>query len=91
MAPAGNRKGKQVMNGLDSAISDYERRRQAQARSNEANKRTLFDALTAANITEVHVDFDGEGDSGQIESVNGFRGEERAELPATMVRVQNVA
>ena len=35
----------------------------------DANRAVLFDALTAAGITEVVVEFDGEGDQGQIEGI----------------------
>ncbi|OZA04478.1 MAG: hypothetical protein B7Y02_16365, partial [Rhodobacterales bacterium 17-64-5] len=40
-----------------------------------ANKDRLFDALTAAGISHVTVTFDGEGDSGQIESIAAWSGE----------------
>jgi hypothetical protein len=79
------------MNDTDSVMSDYERHREARAQLSEGNKRAVFDTLAAAGITHVHVEFDGEGDSGQIESVTAFRGEERSDLPATGVRVHNVA
>jgi hypothetical protein len=36
------------------------------------NKKTVFDALAEAGIHTVHVAFDGYGDSGQIEGINGF-------------------
>lgn len=36
------------------------------------NKATLFGALAAMGIHTVVVTFDGAGDSGQIESINGF-------------------
>src|ERR1017187_6492097 len=68
------------MNDPDTVMSQFERHRQARAKLSEGNKGVVFDALAAANITQVHVEFDGEGDSGQIESVLAFRGEERAEL-----------
>ena len=35
-----------------------------------ANQERLFDALSTAGITHVTVTFDGEGDSGQIESIS---------------------
>lgn len=35
----------------------------------DLNKTALFDALAAADVTEVAVNFDGYGDEGQIESV----------------------
>lgn len=52
-----------------------------------ANKTTLFDALTAAGITHVTVTFDGEGDSGQIESVDAFQGDTPVDLPTTKIAV----
>ena len=39
-----------------------------------ANKDRLFDALSIAGITHVTVNFDGEGDSGQIESISIWAG-----------------
>src|SRR5580700_10892049 len=80
-----------VMNDIDTAMRNYERERQIRAKISSANKGAVFDALAAANITQVLVEFDGEGDSGQINSVIAFRCEERAELPATRVSTQNVA
>lgn len=79
------------MNDLDAVMSDYERHRQARAKLSEGNKGAVFDALTTATITQVLVEFDGEGDSGQINSVTAFRGEEPVEVPETKVRIQNVA
>jgi hypothetical protein len=77
-----------VMNDPDSTMASYERYRQAQAKINASNKAALFDALDAAKITEVQVDFDGEGDSGQIGSVTASCGEERAALPETTVTIR---
>jgi trans-2-enoyl-CoA reductase len=79
------------MNDLTSMMASYERYRQVQAKINRANKRALFDALEAANITTVQVEFDGAGDSGQIGSVIAFRGEDRAELPETIVSIQRAS
>ena len=79
------------MNDTDNVLSNYERHRQARATLSEGNKRAVFAALAAANITQVQVEFDGEGDSGQIESVIAFRGDERADLPVTTVNVRNVS
>lgn len=45
------------------------------------NRRQLFAHLASANITRVVVIFDGEGDSGQIEDIQAYRGEEQAPLP----------
>lgn len=44
------------------------------------NREALFDALTAASITAVVVEFDGCGDEGQIESLLFYRDE--TEMPA---------
>lgn len=60
------------------------RRAEYQARAEEArpaNKTALFDALAAAGISQVVIDFDGYGDSGQIESISAYRGDETVELP----------
>lgn len=55
---------------------------QAQARTLvEPNKRALFAILTPAGITRVAVTFDGGGDSGQIEAVEAYCGDETATLP----------
>lgn len=79
------------MNDLINVMASYERRRQAQAKLNESNKDAVFDGLALANITEVRVDFDGEGDSGQINGVAAFRGEEATDLPKTRVAIQTVS
>ena len=79
------------MNDLENAMCAYERHRQAQARLNESNKGAVFDALANASITEVHVDFDGEGDSGQINGVAAFTGNQPAALPKTTVTIQSVS
>jgi hypothetical protein len=54
-------------------------RRVAEARP--ANKDTLFDALARAGITSVIVNFDGYGDSGQVERIDVQAGEAEAKLP----------
>lgn len=46
------------------------------------NKAALFDRLAAAGITHVVIDFDGYGDSGQIETVEAKTGDGIAPLPA---------
>ena len=50
-----------------------------------ANKDRLFDALTAAGISHVTVTFDGEGDSGQIESIAAWAGETAVAFPAVEI------
>ena len=54
---------------MNDVGASYRRYRQALAKINAGNKAALFDALVAANITEMVADFDGEGDQGQIDSI----------------------
>jgi hypothetical protein len=61
----------------------YELYLKAVAKANELNKAAVFDALAAANLTRVAVEFDGEGDSGQINEITTYAGEAPAELPST--------
>ena len=78
------------MNDLHSIMAAYEQHRREQAALNEGNKTAIFDALAAANITKVVVDFDGEGDSGQIDSIVAFTGEELTKMPVTTVTIRQV-
>ncbi len=55
------------------------------------NKTALFDALAAARITSVVVQFDGSGDSGQIEDIEVKAGDQPAELPAGEIELAYVA
>ncbi|MFT2095132.1 DUF6878 family protein [Acidiphilium multivorum] len=52
-----------------------------------ANKTALFDVLSAAGIEIVDVNFDGYGDSGQIESMEAKGGDHVIELPATQIDI----
>lgn len=79
------------MDDINKLMSEYAADRQAQAGLNERNKERVFDTLAEAGITAVYVDFDGEGDSGQINNVIAFRGEERAEFPQASVTVERVS
>ncbi len=68
----------------------YARHKDLRAKANEVNKAVLFDAVASTSITSIHVDFDGEGDSGQINGVAAFCGDEPATLPNTTVAIQTV-
>ena len=52
-----------------------------------ANKTSLFDALTAAGITTVIVNFDGCGDSGQIEMIEAKAGDDVIPLPTVQIEI----
>lgn len=73
------------MNDITDILATMQQRNTALTKANQLNKEIVFDALAAAGITRVTVEFDGYGDSGQIESVLAFAGEERRELPATSI------
>ena len=52
------------------------------AEANALNKPIVFDALEAANLTLVTVNFDGEGDSGQINTITAYtKGDVPADVP----------
>ena len=70
------------MNDFNTVRASYERRLQAVRKANELNKTIVFDALAAASITQVFVEFDGYGDSGQIEGITAHMGEPPKALPA---------
>ena len=76
-------------------MSDFEttyvRHKELRAKANELNKAVLFDALAPTGITSMHVEFDGYGDSGQINGVAASSGDAPAELPQTMITIQTVS
>ena len=69
----------------------YARHKELRAKANEINKAVLFEALASAGITSIHVDFDGYGDSGQINGVAASSDDASAELPQTMITIQTVS
>lgn len=67
-------------------------RREANLRKASAiNKTVVFDALAAANITGVTVEFDGEGDSGGITSIAAAQEDTNTNFPAIKVSYQSAA
>jgi hypothetical protein len=52
-----------------------------------ANKTALFDALAAAGITTVIVNFDGCGDSGQVEMIEAKAGDDVIPLPTVQIEI----
>ena len=66
-------------------LEHYYRHREAVAKASLLNKPIIFDALAAAGLTRVTVEFDGEGDSGQIEGIYAYAGDARAELPESSI------
>jgi hypothetical protein len=59
----------QLMNDF---LEYYSRHLEAVTKANALNKPIVFDALAAAGLTRVEVEFDGEGDSGQIGELTAY-------------------
>ena len=53
------------------------------------NKTVLFDLLAEAGISQVVVKFDGYGDSGQVEEIDAFKGDQPADLPDAKFEIQS--
>jgi uncharacterized protein DUF6878 len=79
------------MNNTETFMQEYERHRQILKELGARNKTAVFDALVAANITEVHVEFDGEGDSGQIEMATVVRNGEPVPMPEATVTLRQAS
>lgn len=77
------------MSDINSVMSDFQRHADAIRKANELNKGPIFDALAAAGITTVTVEFDGYGDSGQIENVTAAAGDASADLPAVSITIHS--
>jgi len=68
-----------------ASISKYQDHARRVAEARPANKAALFDALSRAGITKVVVNFDGYGDSGQVERIDVRAGEAEAKLPEDQI------
>jgi hypothetical protein len=79
------------MSDFDTVAAAYQRHTKALAKANEHNKAAVFDALTAGGITTVTAEFDGEGDSGQIERVTARASEADVTLRATPVTLHQAS
>jgi len=76
---------------MNDFLEHYAQHLKAVAKANALNKPIVFDALAAAGLTLVEVEFDGEGDSGQIEGVSAYTGDAIAELPESSLTLQQAA
>jgi hypothetical protein len=80
------------MTDPNEIIDAYQRYTRALAQANRMNKDTLFDALAQTAITVVSVEFDGEGDEGQIGEMTAHAGDGAVplpELPVTLHHANN--
>jgi hypothetical protein len=75
------------MTETNDVATAYRRHQQALSQANKLNKDAVFDALSAANVTSVLADFDGEGDSGQINNIAAYANGEIHEIPAVTVEI----
>jgi hypothetical protein len=71
----------------DAWLAKYQDHARRVAEARLANKDALFDALTRAGITKIVVNFDGYGDSGQVERIDVHAGESEAKLPEDQIEL----
>jgi hypothetical protein len=86
-----NPKGDFPMTDPDDFATRYALYREVLAKANAENKVALFVALAEAGITHVCVGFDGEGDSGQIDNIAAYKGDELTALPGRKLTIQRLS
>src|SRR5262252_3375266 len=79
------------MNDTESILTQFGQQLKAEREANALNKTAVFDALAAAGITRVTAEFDGSGDSGQVQNISPYRGEEACAVPEIEIVVQDAA
>ena len=79
------------MNNAETYSQSSARYAEARRELGKSNKTAIFDSLTALEITEVFVEFDGEGDQGQIEMLTVVRNGEPVPMPEATVRLQHAS
>jgi len=75
---------------MSTIMESIARHREALAEAWKVNREVLFAALSAAQITRITVTFDGESDSGQMDNVSAFRGDEPVPLPSGAIAIRSV-
>jgi hypothetical protein len=75
---------------METIMESIAKRRNALADTWKLNREAFFTVLSAAEITRVTVTFDGEGDSGQIDNIAAYKGDESVPLPTQTVAVRTV-
>ena len=79
------------MNAHDDFMAKYEHHKDLLRQANLANKAAVFDALQAAEIASVQVEFDGVGDSGQIDDITASDNAGVIALPSARVTLRQSA
>ena len=78
------------MHTHDDFAAKYERYKDQLQKANLTNKAAVFDVLHAAKVTSVEVEFDGVGDSGQIDAITTYQESTIVELPSVPLTVHQV-
>jgi hypothetical protein len=78
------------MTDTDTINTAYDRYQQTSKQANEVTKAAIFDALADEGIEKVAISFDGEGDSGQMESPTAYRDGGQVEIPGIPVTLHVV-
>ena len=73
------------MTDTNSFAHVYARHEALLGEANEKNKAALFEALAGTPVTRIHVSFDGEGDSGQINNITAYAGDTKIQMPSQEV------
>lgn len=75
---------------MDDIMKQIEERNRRLGEARAPNAKAIFEALAAAGITSVVIEFDGQGDSGQIENRTAMAGALEAKLPSVSVDYTDV-
>src|SRR5579872_1909471 len=73
---------------IETVMASIAKHHAALADAWKLNKEAFFTALADAHITRVSVTFDGEGDSGQIDNIAAYKGDELTPLPDQTVALR---
>jgi hypothetical protein len=80
-----------LMSATDDFAALYANHQKALKEANAMNKAAVFTALSQAGITRIVVEFDGEGDSGQLGNVAAYCGDELRGIPDGTVELRQVS
>jgi hypothetical protein len=72
----------EAKNDMAAFMSDYERRRAQLAQASATNRAAVMEKLKALGVSSVTVNYDGMGDSGQIEDVTFYSSSDPVEIMA---------
>ena len=76
---------------MEKIMESIAKHREALAEAWKLNRDMFFVVLSAAQITRVTVTFDGEGDSGQINNIEAYKGDEQVPLPDQAIPVRTAS